>query len=233
MLSQTIRWSYPALSNEQLRWQQAAAQLAPPELARQVAAQEFAAIVVDRFGYEDDGAKIIAALQSATGVDAILVQSDRYVALDIRALAAAGKSSPMEFLAPPVAASVALAACGDPSVAFIDQIGLATWPFTEQPVRIRASDGLRVGGWAVDLPGAAAAAAVDVSLDQHQFPSVYGIDRSDVAEYLKKQVYTPSGFVVQLPPDVLSQGTHTLSIRVVASDRRCYYNGPTVPIFIE
>ncbi len=45
MVSDTIRWSYPALSNNQVRWQQAAARLAADRLPYQLAEDGFAAIV--------------------------------------------------------------------------------------------------------------------------------------------------------------------------------------------
>ena len=45
------RWSYPALSNRQFAWQEAASQLQPADLAALAAGAGFGLIWVDRFGY--------------------------------------------------------------------------------------------------------------------------------------------------------------------------------------
>src|SRR5690606_21770837 len=47
LASRTLIWSYPALANRQVRWHQAAALLEPRQLARELAAQDFAAVLVD------------------------------------------------------------------------------------------------------------------------------------------------------------------------------------------
>ena len=57
-----IRWSYPALSNEQVRWQQAAAASGSAAASGQLAADGFAAILIDRYGYEDNG-RVTAAVR--------------------------------------------------------------------------------------------------------------------------------------------------------------------------
>ena len=63
LVSKALRFSYPAFSNEQVRWQQAMTRLDMPTLASRLAAQNFSAVLVDRYGYEDQGAAVIAGLR--------------------------------------------------------------------------------------------------------------------------------------------------------------------------
>ena len=55
LVSKALRFSYPAFSNEQVRWQRAMTGLDMPTLASRLAAQNFSAVLVDRYGYEDEG----------------------------------------------------------------------------------------------------------------------------------------------------------------------------------
>ena len=49
-----------------------------------VAGEGFAVILIDRYGYEDNGAAIAAALLRVTGDGHVIAQTERYLALDIR-----------------------------------------------------------------------------------------------------------------------------------------------------
>ena len=89
LVSKALRFSYPAFSNEQVRWQQTMTRLDMPTLASRLAMQNFSAVLVDRYGYEDQGAAVIVGLKSSVGDDRVILNTDRFVAVDIRALAAA------------------------------------------------------------------------------------------------------------------------------------------------
>src|SRR4029077_16149473 len=93
LVSRTIHWSYPALSNAQVNWQRRISQLGAENLARQLAADGFAAILVDRYGYTDDGKEIADSIQSALRGLGPMAANERYVAFDIRPLKGAGKAS--------------------------------------------------------------------------------------------------------------------------------------------
>ncbi len=86
--SNGLRWSYPALSDEQVRQEEVTTRVDTRDLPAHLARQGFAAVVVDRFGYEDDGAAILAALQTMPDHARVISQTDRYVALDLRAAGA-------------------------------------------------------------------------------------------------------------------------------------------------
>jgi phosphoglycerol transferase len=230
VVSHSIRWSYPALSNDQVLWQQALASLDPRRLAGDVAAAGFAAVLIDRNGYEDNGASVAADIGAGLSADNMIAQTDRYMALDIRSLA--GGAAETRFSGRPMPATRAMSACSGQTVMYIDQIGDATSPFSDNP-HMRRSGLFKVMGWAVDQPREAAAAGVDVVVDQIPFPSFYGYNRTDVADHFKRPGYRASGFTAAIPADALTRGPHTLSLRVISSDATCYYRTPDISIIVD
>ena len=94
LVSKALRFSYPAFSNEQVRWQRAMTRLDMPTLASRLAAQNFSAVLVDRYGYEDQGAAVIAGLRRSVGDDRVIVSTDRFVAVDIRATGGPARRRP-------------------------------------------------------------------------------------------------------------------------------------------
>lgn len=232
VVSRSIRWSYPALSNEQVRWQQAAGRLAPDRLVVQLASEGFSAVLVDRYGYEDNGVGVVAAIAAALGPSAVIVNTDRYIALDVRSLA-----GPIEVATPlsgrPAPATTALSACSDRVMeAALDPIRGARKTADGSTIRLRGSRDIRLTGWAIDQQRALPARDVDVVVDGRVFSSIFGLDRADVSAYFRRATYTASGFVVAIPDHTLSQGRHDLSLRLVRSDGQCYQEraGPAITI---
>ena len=82
--SRHFQWNVPALSPEAAARQTEAAALDPRDLPSWLQKQGFAAIVVDRFGYHDDGTEVLAALQAVPKAARPVALNPRYVALDIR-----------------------------------------------------------------------------------------------------------------------------------------------------
>ena len=231
MVSRRLRWSFPAFSDEQVAWMKSAERLDPERLPYQLAFEGFAAIVIDRYGYWDNGAVIETAVRAGLTATSVLAQSERYLALDIRPLASAGiVTSKLPTRLPPV--SPGMPACAGQPAHSIDRIGSARSPFGA-PVRVKRTRSLKVWGWAVDLQNKAPAYDVDVVVDETAFASVHGGDRPDVASYYGQQSYQRSGFVAKIPAYALAGGQHTLGLRVVAADRSCYYEGPRVPIVVN
>jgi hypothetical protein len=241
LVSHSLRFSYPALSDTQVKWQQSVARLDPKRLASRMASEGFAVILIDRYGYEDNGAAISAALLHAVGDNHVIAQTDRYLALDIRALAAAGATPPDASASAGGAASVelvpatlSLAPCkGQPPMTVIDQIGTARPPFGAGSVHVSGASEFRVSGWAVDHPGRSAAAGVDVTIDRTPFPSTYGATRDDVADYFQRPAYRESGFTADIPAGAIAKGEHALTLRVIAADGRCYYQTRVIPVTVE
>ena len=233
IVSHRIRWSYPALSNDQVRWQQAAARLDPRRLPHQLAAEGFAAVVIDRYGYENNGAEITADIRAGLGRDDVIAQTDRYIALDIRSLAGASEAAAPLLSTGPMLATLAMGACSGQPLTNIDRIGANTAPFGAAPLHVAGSGELKISGWAVDQSSQTATGGVDVLIDQVAFPTIYGTDRGDVVDYFKRPEYRGSGFTAAIPAEQFGKGQHALALRVVSSDRRCYYQTPGRPIVVD
>jgi phosphoglycerol transferase len=84
VLSRGARWSYPALSSAQLRWQDSVAQIAPRDLPAQLAREGFTTILIDRAGYEDNAVALIAGLETIPNAAVPIAGNERYIAMDLR-----------------------------------------------------------------------------------------------------------------------------------------------------
>ncbi len=235
LVSRTIHWSYPALSNLQVNWQRRISQLDAEHLARQLASGGFAAILVDRYGYTDGGKEIADSLQSALVGRGQMAANERYVAFDIRPLKGTGDALQVQesISAVPMAATVGMPACPGEPVANIDQLATATGPVWDKTPHISSRGEFRVLGWAIDQSANSAAAAVDIVVDQIPFPSLYGTDRIDVAEALRNPAYRASGFTADIPAGKLGKGQHVLVLRVMAAKRTCYFQSRAAQILVE
>ncbi len=232
LVSRKTRWSYPALSNQQVRWQYSMARLESRQLPSRLAAEGFAAIVVDRFGYDDNGAAVTAAIRHVLGGESVIAQTDRYLALDIRSLADANTALASPRATEFVAATLAMGPCGGLPLMNIEQVGDVHSPFGGV-IRVSGSRGIKVTGWAVDQQSVAAASEVDIAIDGMPFPSIHGSERRDVADYFKRPAYVASGFVAEVPADTLAKGNHALTVRVVSSKGECYYESAGLPVVID
>ena len=86
LASHRLRWSYPALSRDQLIWERALESVAEADLPRHLAREGFSAILISRAGYADGGRRLEQVFQDAPGGATILESTDRFVALDLRRL---------------------------------------------------------------------------------------------------------------------------------------------------
>lgn len=83
---------------------------------------------------------------------------------------------------------------------------------------------ITVSGWAVDQKAGQAASGVFINIDgQKDILAYYGVDRPDVAAALKNDHYRYSGFLASFPTSTLSEGQHTLSLKIVTADISGYY----------
>jgi phosphoglycerol transferase len=230
LVSQTLSWSYPALSNEQMLWQSAAAQVPLARLPGQLAVEGFAAVVIDRQGYADRGAEAEAAIRLALhGVEPI-ARTERYVAYDLRSVA--GTASP-KLPRSLVSVTPSMSRCAGHELVQLDAIG----PTALEPgAVIHAQNrfgGIRVRGWAVDGERRSLGEAVEVVVDRTPIRAVYGLNRFDVAEHFGENAYRQSGFVAMVPSNLFGKGAHTIAVRVVSADPACYYQDPGTPFLVE
>jgi len=90
-----------------------------------------------------------------------------------------------------------------------------------------AGQDLAMGGWAVDVRAAKAAAGVSATVDGTQsFAGAYGIARSDVGTVLKNPAFAPSGFTILIPAAALTPGKHRISLDILSANRSGYYRIP-------
>jgi hypothetical protein len=92
-------------------------------------------------------------------------------------------------------------------------------------IEAKHGDGIYIAGWAVDESAEKVAGGVFVELDEQLvIPALYGLDRPDVAAHFRNERYKSSGFSVFFAASALEKGRHTLSLKVIAADRRGYYD---------
>lgn len=231
LASRHLRWSYPALSNAQVGWQEAAAAVPIQKLPMQMAAEGFSAILVDRYGYEDNGEVVISAIRAMVRDEDVVAETERYVALDIRSLTGQASVTPLPTRPGPM--TVGLGACSGQTPVYLDQIGRVRGPFPATAIEVRRSRPLKISGWGVDQPAGTAAAGIDVVVNETSFPTFYGLDRVDVSNSLGRIGYRQSGFATELPPNTLNAGAYILALRVVAASRECYYEGPRMNLIVR
>jgi phosphoglycerol transferase len=231
IVSNHLHWSYPALDDSVVVWQQHVGRLPPNQMVTALAEQHFAAIVIDRRGYSDNGVEILDQFGVARGADAILNETDRYIALDVRKLPrTAVPADRMPRLGVKEPATLGLNQCTAPTAHNLEWVADEIAPFVRRPVRVSLDGDVSVTGWAVDRPHEDLAAAIDVVVDDTPVPALYGIDRPDVASALGSQSYRASGFAARLRGRQIGVGTHNVSVRIVSADRQCFYPGQTVPV---
>jgi phosphoglycerol transferase len=236
LLSHTLRFSYPALSNDQVRWQQAATRLDVGGLVSLLSTTGFSAILIDRYGYQDDADALIAALVRVVGQDRLIARTDRYVALSLGGFAGTGAAAeaPAAGQGRLVPATLSMTACaGQQPQMIIDQIGAARAPFDAKGVHVSPSSEVKVTGWALDPSHKSTAGGLDIVVDRTPFASMYGLSRDDVAKYFQHPEYRDSGFVASIPREALTKGEHTLRVRVVSSDGKCYRESPGLSLIVD
>jgi hypothetical protein len=231
LVSRHIRWSYPGLSNEQVGWLESAARLPLQQLPQQMAVEGFSAIVIDRYGYQDNGQAEIAAVRAPLGDQGVLAETERFVALDIRSLT--GPATLPRLSTRPAPLSPGVPACPGQSPMVIERVGRAHLPFNAGVAMVRRSRALKVTGWGIDQPAGSTGRAIDLVINGTPGSTFYGLDREDVSNVFGRMSYRESGFATELPPGALPPGTHELALRVIASNGQCYYQGPPLKVVVR
>lgn len=112
-------------------------------------------------------------------------------------------------------------------------MGPINYPEMQKSNRVSGDTDIIVSGWAIDKAAKTTAGGVDVVLDQVPYSARYGIPRGDVADHFKRPDYMNSGFRLVLAKGRLTKGEHTISIRVISSDRKSYSQGPLVTFTVN
>ncbi len=87
---------------------------------------------------------------------------------------------------------------------------------------------MTITGWVVDKQANGPASAVFLTLDgKIDIPAFYGLDRPEVASHLENPDFRFSGYIVSFSSSLLEEGEHTLSLKILSTDRvHYYYTGP-------
>jgi phosphoglycerol transferase len=230
LVSRRLRWSYPALSNEQVGWMESTARLTWQQLPEQMATEGFSAIVIDRFGYQDNGERVLAAIRAPLGGRGVLAETERFIALDIRPLSAGAARSRLSSRPGPM--SPDLARCPGQTSMMIDRVGRMPSPFP-QVIPVRGSRAVKVTGWGIDQPSGSTGRAIDVLVDGRPVPTFYGLDREDVSSTFGSMSYRESGFATEVAARTLAPGAHTLALRLIAANGECYYEGQPLNVVVR
>ena len=84
---------------------------------------------------------------------------------------------------------------------------------------------ITITGWAVDKQANDVASAVFITIDGRiDIPTLYGLDRQDVANYFKNSNFRFSGYIATFSSSILSEGEHIISLKIVSEDGVHYYH---------
>jgi phosphoglycerol transferase len=228
--STSLHWSYPALDNAVVRWQHAVARLPPRAMAAALQAAGFAAIVVDREGYPDQGESLVRALTPEGGSPPVLAEAPGYVALNLAHVPASAEGVTLPVFSPTFApASANLPACDETLTAHIDAVGPLKAPVSGALTLERAST-YEVRGWAVDDHAHALAGDVDLTVDGRPLAAYYGVNRPDVATRAGEPAFRFSGVLGDIPAAMLPPGPHRITFRVLSATRACAVDAASLAV---
>jgi len=84
---------------------------------------------------------------------------------------------------------------------------------------------ITITGWAVDEEANDVASAVFITIDGRiDIPTLYGLDRQDIANYFKNSNFRFSGYIATFSSSILSEGEHIISLKIVSEDGVHYYH---------
>ncbi len=106
--------------------------------------------------------------------------------------------------------------------AFIKTINGKNAAKDKQPFRITENK-ITIKGMAIDKPRKTAAAGVYVKIGDQFFKTDYGQPQRAYSERAKNPKYLKSGFTVVIPKNKIKNGDYDVSLCVVSSDKKNYY----------
>ena len=140
---------------------------------------------------------------------------------------------PPHTAAPSPGISQSLTRNDKPPLYHFDRFGPVKDPTLQKSFEIPGDVPQHLEGWAVDPTTNALSGGVDIVIDSTTFTAAIGLNRADVAVHFKRPDYAGAGFELTLPVGRLTKGAHAISIRVIASDRKSYYQGEAVPFTVN
>ena len=94
---------------------------------------------------------------------------------------------------------------------------------------------ITITGWAVDSWAGDVASSVFLTIDgTTDVPTLYGMDRQDIADRFGNSNYRFSGFVASFSSSILSVGNHMIHLKIVGrGGKLLYYSAQTVSLVAE
>lgn len=94
-------------------------------------------------------------------------------------------------------------------------------------------DKISIEGWAIDESMGRPAKAVFITIDDKiNIPTMYGLEREDVANAYKNKNYKYSGFKASFTPNILQNGSHNLLVKI-ESEKGYYKANPNITLIIK
>jgi hypothetical protein len=115
----------------------------------------------------------------------------------------------------------------------LDNIGPVANPAGQKSIEVSGATTFAITGWAIDEANKTTAGGVDEVIDGTPYGAHYGSPRTDVAAHFNHPDYRNSGFELMVAPGQLAKGPHSVSIRVISSDKKSYYQGPVVQFTVN
>ncbi|MGA3211067.1 MAG: hypothetical protein ABSD20_07140 [Terriglobales bacterium] len=221
LVSRTLHWSFPDIANQTLLWHMEVARRPVPLLLPTLRSAGFSAVWLDRYGYEDDGAATIQQIESTLGQNKVITQDSRFVVFDIRSLgdpAILSKTVPQP-AKELTAVTSGMAVCPGEAAGSLDEMGGHDPQIIHQ---VGYWEGLEGRGWAAWGPTKDVASGVEVAIDGYPYPAFYGLTRTDVMQAFGIRAYRDAGFRFVIPRRQLTAGQHSMALRVVSPDGKCY-----------
>jgi hypothetical protein len=102
-------------------------------------------------------------------------------------------------------------------------------------VDLGRTETITIIGWAVDSRAGGLASAVFVTFDGTlDIPTLYGLDRVDVANAFSNPNFRFSGFLASFSSSILRAGEHTMTLKIVGkSEQNFYYSTETVLFVVK
>jgi hypothetical protein len=93
---------------------------------------------------------------------------------------------------------------------------------------------ITITGWAVDKRANDVASAVFIIVDDEiHIPVIYGLDRPDVASYLKNSNFRFSGFMATFSSSKLGVGKHSVSLEIVSKSGYYYHQSHVLYLIVS
>ncbi len=81
-----------------------------------------------------------------------------------------------------------------------------------------------VTGWAIDQQTGGNVGDIYLDIDGLLYRAYYGVSRADLVKRFQRTEYENSGFHAAIPISELGTGQHSISIKILSSDRKGYYS---------